>query len=73
MLNLLNVFKINKKIAIEFYENSGDPKYKDYQFLMESILLQPNVIKHLNKEGKEKNIVKKGEEKKLKNEVTTII
>ena len=36
------------KIAIEYYENIGDPKYKDYQFMMEDLLTQPNVIKHMS-------------------------
>ena len=59
LMNMLKVNSILFKIAIEYYENIGDPKYKDYQFLMENLLTDPSILKHLNKEGHERDGVKR--------------
>ena len=66
---MLKVLKLLLQIAIDYYENIGDPKYKDYQFLIEDLLTQPTVLKHLNKESSEKVIKKHPLSKKVKLDV----
>lgn len=47
-MNLLQELINCYSTAIEYYESREDPKYKDYQNRLNSLLSQPDILKKMN-------------------------